>query len=211
MHELTQVYTKMTELEGDHATLSGSNAKKYLKLVERASKLIETDCDGWGLDTLKKELQELEDDFHEDGKFSAVKANLGVRIQVHMACRQFNLFEHDEGWVFATNKEDKDDYEIHWVVGEETLCNKQVTYTSEPGWSMLLRNSCKICVEKLFRRRVAEAKKEYPDLGEDDGHSSMGEGINIDWDGKRRKWLLMDSGYNFKTDKFEEKIVMEVD
>lgn len=170
MERLAEIYETICKLE-DKEHMNSIKAKKYIRLVKEAEILIEELYDGWGLEKLKEDRLELENDLVKDGYVSATQCNLGARIQIHMACREYNLFGKASGWAYC-EKIGK-----HWVDGDKTICGEDnAIYTSEPSWNGY--RGCKECKIELFNKVVADILKKYPKIKKDDSLSGSAYGIS---------------------------------
>lgn len=170
MERLAEIYEAICELE-DKEHVNSIKAKKYISLCKEAETIIKEKYDGWGLEELIKERQGLEEDLAEEGYISATKCNLGARIQIHLVCKENNLFGKTEGWTYC-NKIGK-----HWVIGNKTLCEiKDITYDGEPNWSGF--RGCIKCKKVLFYKLVKEDLKQYPAIPENTGHSRSAYGVD---------------------------------
>ena len=132
---LVEIYDKIIELESVNEHMSRTSSKKYINLCKEAEKIITREySDKWSAKGLIKERKILEDDLASKGYISAMKCNLGTRIEIHIVCRQFNLFGVKTGWVIHCTINGNSNKKSHYVSDNNTLCGYTVSYESQPDF-----------------------------------------------------------------------------
>lgn len=162
-NEIADAYRWLCKLEGQYGEYPRNVA---LQIVNRCKSVANLVDDGDShKDGLLKEIKELEDYMASRGTFNAATTNLGVRIAIHLICRDNNLFGSQTGW-FSHKFEGNEKELQHYLDGNITVCGHEFHPKEEPrpGIFDYLEFSplCQVCA-KAFIDKHAPPKLDKPE------------------------------------------------
>lgn len=177
--EIADFYKWICNNEG---RLNRLTSKYY---IEKAKEIMLT----FGEDNLPsqyaEELQRLQEDLDSYNKIQATTSNLGMRIQLHLICKDHNLFGTQTGWVdCAPVGADYRHSRQHRLENNITLCGIIFTPESEPKPAIFTKLQysplCSDCAKQFTDKVIKERLDKEPDMT---GTSSY---VGFDFDYNKR-------------------------
>jgi len=182
IHRLVQIYKDNKVLEGG-VELTGAKAKLLINRCKEAQKIMKKEFpdESGCAEALSKHIEKMEDSLAKWGHVLSIDYNLDARIQIHMVCRDYNLFQVREGWLMIWD-EVKEEHSYHWIEDGEPVCkDKGEMGNEEPSWRMNRDSCCKKCVKHVIGLIKKDHEKE--DLNDKDvAYSGSAYGLQFEYE-----------------------------
>ena len=184
-HRLVEIYQQNQIIE-EQSTATGSKAKLLIHRCREALKIM-TGLEGhYAAESLKKHIEEMEDELAKNNEIKMFNYNLDARIDIHTAIQFNNLFGVKDGWMMESGK-----WLYHWYILGNSICGKIKDYVPdhEPvGSPRKKEQACPKCLEYFVDMQAKEIKKNWKKGW---SYSSMYAGVTVQVDGKGKttvKW-----------------------